>query len=395
MPPVFDNRIRDDERPKSRAMSLFEFYDRCSRPGHADQRRLINHWIDEIEPEAARTEISARMHTGGDIGFVSAFAEVLAHAVLVRFGFALTPHPEVPGTSNRPDFLVTSEAGDRVAYLEITTLNPSNQDVGRDAREGQLFETLNRCELPDDLRLEYSVLAFGQGSPPGRRISREVERWAVAEAQLARDGFRIERTFEIDGWHIQLALLPGFEGSPNSRRIAVWGLIDGNFVGDPGSPDDLKRALDQKGKKYGELDLPYIIAVFDRTDRVAWSSADFASNLAEILFGHEFYEEALQSGGVEPRTGRADDGWWGVPTRPRKRNVGAVLVFPDPYIWRLSEAERQPILVCHPWADCLLDPGLFPFKRLEMDERGGRIVNGVMISDILGLPNPWPPENQR
>jgi hypothetical protein len=63
------------------------------------------------------------MRKGGDLGFGTGLSELMLHAALLRLGCSLEPHPEMPDTTKRLDFLVRRQDGERVAYLEITTMN--------------------------------------------------------------------------------------------------------------------------------------------------------------------------------------------------------------------------------------------------------------------------------
>src|SRR5437879_6251400 len=142
MPPVFYEKDRTDDRPKTKGEGLFAFYDRASQRPFAVFRDLVNEWVAEMPADTA-AEIVARMGKGQDLGFATGLSEIMLHAAFRRLGFALEAHPEIPGTANRLDFLVRRPDGDPVTYLEITTMNPSSAQVARDKREAVVFEALN------------------------------------------------------------------------------------------------------------------------------------------------------------------------------------------------------------------------------------------------------------
>jgi hypothetical protein len=391
--PLFDDKERTDDSPKRRNESAFAFYDRASGRPFAAFRDLANQWTTEL-PIDTRAEVVSRMRNGNDLGFGTGLAETMLHAALTRLGFRLVLHPEVPGTTNRLDFLVGRENGERVAYLEITTMNPPAAEVARDNREAVLFEALNSAAIPDDLWLTYEVAAYGSASPSRNRLQREVENWAHERADAARAADRVERVFAIDDWRFRLALIGGFRSRAGGRRIALSGAMHGRIVGAPPSIDGLARALDAKARRYGELDLPYVIAVFDRTDSLAWFSSDFAGKVAEALFGSEGITLLRDpSGETRSREQRARNGWFGHPGALRRRGVSAVLVFPSAQPWSLADRRGQPLLVRNPWATRRLPDGILPVQELVLDEREGRVVPDRMMSELLGLPDPWPAED--
>jgi hypothetical protein len=131
--------------------------------------------------------------------------------------------------------------------------------------------------------------------------------------------------------------------------------------------------------------------VFDRTDSLAWFNSEFPARVAEVLFGSERTEFAVLPSGEELQETRAADGWFGLVGAPRRRGVSAVLVFPSAGPWYLAEPRGQPLLVKNPWATRLLPSCILPVDEFVIDEREGRVVAGRMMSEILSLPEPWPP----
>jgi hypothetical protein len=187
------------------------------------------------------------MRKGDDLGFETGLSEIMLHAALRRLGFQLEAHPEIPGTQNQPDFLVRSAVGDRVMYVEITTINHAAERAPRDRREAVVFEAMNGARLPQDARLSYEVLSYGRASPSVNRIRTAVERWATNNVVVARAGKYVAQIFPLDGWCFRIALLTGFKPRPGGRQIAMSGALNGRIVGAPPVSDGLRRVL--KGRR--------------------------------------------------------------------------------------------------------------------------------------------------
>jgi hypothetical protein len=388
--PIFTEKEQSDDRPLMRGEDLFAFYDRCPRRPFEVFRQLLNAWVAEM-PDDAAAEVIARMRKGEDLGFATGLCEVILHRALSQLGFSLRVHPELAGTSNRLDFAICRD-GRRMAYLEATTMNPPDAHKPRGRREGAIFETLNAATLPDDVRLIYEVLSYGKASPSLKKIKQCVELWARENAAFARKGQPVNKELEIGDWRFRLGLRAGFKPRPGGRRIAMYGTLNGRMVGAPPSNEGLGKALNEKATKYGdELDLPYVVAVFDRTDSLAYFTGEFPRCVAEVLFGTERTQAITSSGHVDIREARCGDGWFGHPAAPRRRNVSAVLVFPRAEPWHLAEPCGQPLLVKNPRATRPLPPDILPTNEFVIDEREARVVNGRSMSSILGLPDPWPP----
>jgi hypothetical protein len=120
---LFEDRQRTREAPLKRGESLWKFYDTCALPGYDEFRSLINRWLVEM-PEKDSQELISRIKYGGNREIGACLCELSVHAWLVRLGFKVTVHPEIPGTTKRPDFAALDEAGALAAYVEVTTVNP-------------------------------------------------------------------------------------------------------------------------------------------------------------------------------------------------------------------------------------------------------------------------------
>jgi hypothetical protein len=205
---------------------------------------------------------------------------------------------------------------------------------------------------------------------------------------------RVEEDFVTGDWRIRIALLVGFRSNQEARRIAVWGGMGGRFLGAARSPGTITRALDLKARRYGVLSHPYIISVFDRTDSIGFFSSDFISNVAEVLFGSEVtLDVVLEDGGTITRDAREPDGWFGTPQQPINTGVSAVIIFPKTDLWKLAEERFQPVLVKNPWAQNVLAGNPLQIRELEASNEYCRLIPGRLLSEILDLPQPWPPEH--
>ena len=357
---------RNDSAPKTRTEAFFSFYDRQARPGFEEFRRIVNDWVAEL-PSKAQAEIIRRFKSGNDLNFDSALTEVIIHATLLRCGFRVDTHPATPSSTGRPDFLLKRRTGQPVAFVEVTTINVPDEEMGQDGREGLIFDALNKIEIADDLRLSYGVKAYGKCSPSIKKLRRAIQKWTSDHADRARRAEHVEDDFPCEDWIFRLSLMAGFSPNPGGRRIAIWGHVTDAPAQALDAVSGLRNALDQKCSKYGELGLPYLIAVFDRTDKVSFLETIFADNVAEALFGTEVHQEImLNSGKTLQQDVRDSDGWFGQIDAPKHTNVSAVLIFPQVSIWYLKQTRGQPLLVPNPWAQLPIAEEALPFRKLVL-----------------------------
>jgi|GEM_PF-5496206 len=105
---LFIEYLRNDSSPKAHLESDFSFLDRSSRPEIERVRHYLENLVGEY-PQEERDELVARLKCGDDTHFKSAVFELALYTFLVRLGYALSPHPELPnGSKARPDFHVTT-----------------------------------------------------------------------------------------------------------------------------------------------------------------------------------------------------------------------------------------------------------------------------------------------
>jgi hypothetical protein len=389
--PMFEDKERTDPSRKRHGEFTYAFYDRVAGKEYRVIRDLVNRWTGEL-PEAEISKIVPRFRKLEEMKFDTALAEIVMHAAFLWLGFQVDVAPKMAGNDRNPDFLLRDSTGRPLAYAEVTSINPPEDEVARNNREAPIFEALNQVDIPGDLRLMYDVEAFGHNSIPIQQVRREVASWAADNAEEARSQKPVEKVFVFGTWRLRLLLHAGFKERPGSRKIFMWGDINGRSMGPLKGLAELGKVLNAKVRKYGDLSLPFLIVVFDRISRFGF--LDLPSDVADALFGREFRAERVVNGKtVESRIIRETLGWMGRPGRPRNTSASAVMVFPHCDIWRLGEAKYDPLLVHHPWAAHPLPVGMLPFRRLEMDENEGRVIPATSIGEILGLPQPWPPEN--
>lgn len=140
----------------------------------------------------------------------------------------------------------------------------------------------------------------------------------------------------------------------------------------------IQTRLEAKAKRYGKLDLPFVVALlpYDRPGIL----------LREV-------GEALLGGLGIPGTalpGRLHPGLWRGADGPRYRRVSAVLLSSG---FGISEVARAGPAVWHnPWCYEPLDVSL-PWPSIRFQEQTGhfkQVSDGVASHTLFGLPADWP-----
>jgi hypothetical protein len=87
---------------------------------------------------------------------VAAFWEIYIHEGFRRAGFRLTFHPDVAGTTKRPDFLV--EGHGLSCFIECVVSGDADEITASEQRRRQIYDEVNRFENQDfflNLQIEH------------------------------------------------------------------------------------------------------------------------------------------------------------------------------------------------------------------------------------------------
>jgi hypothetical protein len=351
---LFEDRPRTDPSPASQGEPTYTFLSRVDDPVFDRIRRQLEAWLAEF-PDDHRPDLRARLASGDDRQFSAAFWELYLHHVYRLLGYDPEIHPEVPGTGNRPDFLMTSPEGERF-YLEAAVPGESLDEIAHRKRIGQIEDSLNRIESPSFFVL-FDVETSGKNAPKIRNLREKVEAWlgslAWEEIRAANDAdpfFELpELTLGAGDWSFVFRALPKskeLRGKPDVRPIG-GGPMRSGWVDDRAA---LLAVASRKAKRYGTPPYPLVLALC--------SDRDFADDedVNETLFG----QAAMVATSSEPDA----------PWEPTRLPNG---------LWRGPKGWRNPhvggILACHrlrPWGVTTIHPKvwLHPMSGLTCDQIG-------------------------
>jgi hypothetical protein len=159
--PVFSSRPRLDASPSS-GEPTYAFLDRVAGPVWDRIRHLIEAWANDYSP-ADRADLVRRLQSRDDLEFTAAYWELLLFHGLKALGFEVTCHPEVAGTTKRPDLLVE---GDHCSfYLEAKVLGDDHARRMRDKRRAYVEDGLNARVRSDDFFVELRFRKEGVQHP--------------------------------------------------------------------------------------------------------------------------------------------------------------------------------------------------------------------------------------
>jgi hypothetical protein len=360
-----------------------------ARAQFAKVRSLLEDWFAE-HPSFQDNQWLERFRSDEDPHFWGAFFELYCAALLRAHGYTYEREPITnSGRATRPEFVV-KKGGVPVFWLESTVAAGDEANSPEYKRLAQVYEGLQKIESPNFI-LDLSVESLGPRVPGLGRLRSELKQaLAVLDPDEATEAYKCggfaalpSWSWEQDGWLLQFR--------PITKKQEARGSPAGRAIGSRGSPGrwiepghSVFGALKRKAMRYGELDLPYVIAV-DAIDTQAGTD-DYGS----ALFGPEGF--TLRWDSDEATSVRVGPGiWWG-PKGPINTRVSAVLFATWVVPHTIASAESTLELWHNPWTARPLDPNLWRVPQQLPDHQSQQLVGraGVSARELLGIEEGWP-----
>jgi hypothetical protein len=350
-------------------------------------RRFLESCFDRYPPEC-RPELLQRLRDS-DIQFASATFELFLHACFLQTGWTVEIHPEVPnGNGKRPDFRVHTDRGDAF-YVEATLARElSDAELAVERRKNEVLRAID--DMPSaNFLLDIDVEGGPRSNVPRKNLRHQIRQWLesldvnVVEQQIREERPREELRYEHDGWTIIFKAIPRKHpgGPPRGRTIGMrgFGVRSVNIV------DGVKSTAKSKASRYGDLDLPLVVAI-----SIEEGFADVTQE-RDALFGQlEFWIPRDPSFG-ERRVVRRPDGVWNGPRGPQHTRLSGVWLFRRFDPWHFV-ARGSNLLYVNPWALLPVPASALrlPHALVETDHLVEH--EGVTFRDLFNLHADWPME---
>ena len=376
---LFDENKRKPLDIDNPPTSAYQCLNKYEWPEGARIRELFESWFTRY-PCEDQAALRSRFRLPENHAHEAALFELLLHELFTRLGCVLTAHPEIPGVSTHPDFLV--QYGEQNFFLEASTVGRELGPFTRNKNSQDVIDKINKLRSPHfyiGIHMEGELLkTLGRRDvvPVFQELLDDhdpdkVQKLIDAEGQYAAPSRRIEcGNWSLEGWLYPVARESRERGSRRQQIViepfrAEW----------TNSVLPVQKALQAKARKYGQLHLPYIVAIKARD--IFYNGRD---NDLDVLFGKQQLLYSVENPDLPSQMVREPGGIW-----PQYSQIDAVLMCQRIDLWNL-----QNVSVClyvNPYGD--RDPGL-PDNIFRMPYAKG--VNGEMqwfegedIARLLGV----------
>ena len=253
----------------------------------------------------------------------------------------------------------------------------------RDALLGKVLDAINGIDSRP-LSLVVVVKRIGSQPPSIRKLKKELDEW-LTKVSRADDadipwGTRAASELEWDDGDWQLSFQGIFTNMPSAQQsIMSCGMANGSRSD---GADRLKKALEDKGSKYGDLPHPLVIAI--NMDERFLADAD----AVDALYGSLAVREEVNELGQELSLVRMPDGYWRRPRGPAHSRVAGVLLASG--LTYYSVVRCVPTFWVNPSADYAVDPLRLCRVARVVEGQVQFFEPGIQPHDYFNLREDWP-----
>ncbi|MFI8928231.1 hypothetical protein ACIG3E_11220 [Streptomyces sp. NPDC053474] len=379
---VYASQSRTDSSPKHAAESQSEFLGRIAGPFWDQVRDVINEWWSHL-PDQARPGLRSRLlDRNFDANVYSALWELYLHEMLIRSGCTVEVELGIGTRGANPDFLVSQE-GKQFVVEAKWTVQRLDETVPNRQLPPILIDAIDAVPSPNFF-VSYRIHQAGSATPSQRRLKDELQRWLASLdpdqviADYERKAPLPKHTWQEANWCLSFEAIPrspSKRGNPTSRTIGIYPAMA--WIND--ESDQVRKVVKKKGGKYGDLALPFIVAV----GRAGFFPED--EDVATALYGTSVQYVHNSA----PAFGRRPDGYWTGTYAHAHSRVSGVLTVNNPAPWTWTK--NTPVLWQSPDPSSLRAPVLSAWKTAQLVNTQVRYQPPAdPVHTALGLPEHWP-----
>lgn len=360
--------VRTDDSPQEYTEPFFTFLNRSADAEISQIRDRLEEWFQRY-PEEERAELQSRMLAGND-SFNAALLELYLHRALTIAGCTVAVHPQIEAAEGkRPDFLVIEPSGSKFLLEARVATGISDEERGAEARMDDFLERVSR------LNSDYMLDVRTSGAQPHGFGIRAFMAWIKGElgkldyssiraSHAEKDSKPVELKYPNDEWEVRINVYAKSEENRGTSGSLISYSTGARCIDPYGHVRD---AVQRKASRYGQLPLPYLIAVLDL------GTGDDVRDATQALFGKLMISWRVDgTTDREPEIFREPDGAWQTPFGPKATRVSGVLILKHLTVWDPTRTISR--LYLNPWATKPYSGLLEQMPRCVVDASAGELT---------------------
>ncbi|MCY3994376.1 MAG: hypothetical protein OXF50_24345 [Caldilineaceae bacterium] len=376
---LFDNIKRSPLCFENMPESSFQCLNQFDWPDGVRLRRNLETWFKRF-PASEQKDLRGKFRSDSNQQHEGAFFELFLHELITRLGFATSAHPVIAGVKTHPDFLICHEG--RSLYLEATMVGQRSGPFTRSPNEQNVIDSLNTLCSPYfyiGVHMEGELKTTLRGKDVTRPFENllvahdpvDVQRLFEEKGMYSTPSERIEcGDWSLEGWLYPIS--PESREKGNRRQDIVIEPYRATWTD---SVTPVRRVLKKKASHYGNLNLPFVVAVNCRD--VFYNGRD---NDMDVLFGKEQLLYSVVKPDLPPEIVREPDGVW-----PRHSKIDAVMIFQKVDLGNLQNASVCLYLNPNKHSDSALPNILFRLPHAKGCDGDIQWFKGEAVADLVGM----------
>lgn len=371
MEKLFDDKLRVNLEYALPQDDSYEFYDNSAIEEFVAVRERLNAWFSKY-PNDAKKQLKRDFQSNFD----SAFFELFIHELFLRQGFSLIPHPTVPNSTKKPDFL--AKKGELELYLEAkVATDESNEEKALKAKQNVIYDTINQINCPDywiSIK-EINFLSNKQAklSRIRQSLEEDINKYGSLRVIQKEDTYsqRREKYISYEDENIEIAISLWPCSIQKSRPIGSY--LGGSYMG--GCEESIRNAVKAKAYRYGNLDKPYIVCVNSLSHKQTHTE-----DVYDALFGCQRAKSFVDLNNLNQEFKTSSDGIFDESFEHSYSSVSGVFitrVFPS------NTHEANHWLVKHPFSANAFDFGKLDLSFIHVNGEKIEEVPKLTIADIM------------
>lgn len=354
---LFEEKQRNNFEPSKYNENTYNYLDSSNREKAIEIRMKLERMFERY-PKNEQKEVKNRLMDNRH--FESTFFEMYLYNLFIEKGFQMVSHPTLEDTNNRPDFLLKKEGIE--VYLEAKVdYNLSQNGQSMERKLNQVIDSINSID-GKQFRIAIIDLNIISDKQPSIRKFREDIKFKLKNLDKVTSLFDENDTkklltnyYEDDNLEIEYDLFIVPKTYNDSRLI----MVNSPTVQWVNSHLSLRKALEKKASRYGNMNKPFILAI---------NALDFFVDEEEvrnavlgdlgILLGRDYngnFKDNMKY--------HKNNGFFSYEDTEKNNNISGVIIY-QLYLGNIDNPKYWFIL--NPNAKYKLNKSLFDFKFIEL-----------------------------